>query len=55
MVLALLAGSLAATVGMTGCALPSGYFGQTPKTFTVTVTANNGSFTHSTNVTLTVE
>jgi hypothetical protein len=55
MVLVLLAGSLAATVGMTGCSLPSGYFGQTPKTFTVTVTGNNGSFTRTTNVTLTVE
>jgi hypothetical protein len=55
MLLVLLVGGLAATAGLSGCSLPSGYFGQTPKTFTVTVTGNNGSFTRTTSVTLTVE
>ncbi|MDR3793627.1 MAG: Ig-like domain repeat protein [Terracidiphilus sp.] len=55
MVLVLLTGGLAAAAGLSGCSLPSGYFGQAPKTFTVTVTGNNGSFTRTTSVTLTVE
>jgi hypothetical protein len=54
MVLVLLAGSLIATTSLSGCT-SSGYFGQAPKTFTVTVTGNNGLFTRTTNVTLTVE
>ena len=58
MVLVLLAGGLAATMGMTGCNLPSGYLGQTPKTFTITVTGTASSLptlTHNTSVTLTIE
>lgn len=54
MLLVLLAGNLIATTSLSGCT-SSGYFGQTPKTFTVTVTGNNGLFTRTTNVTLTVE
>ena len=55
MVVLLLLGGLAATATLTGCSLPSGYFGQTAKTFTITVAGNNGSFTHTTSVTLTVQ
>ena len=58
MVLVLLAGGLAATMGMTGCNLPSGYLGQTPKTFTITVTgtaATLPALNHNTSVTLTIE
>jgi sugar lactone lactonase YvrE len=58
MVLVLLVGGLAATTGLSGCNLPSGYLGQSPKTFTLTVTgtaATLPSLTHNTSVTLTIE
>ena len=50
----LLAGS---TLGLTGCLTDkaSGYFGTTPRTFPITVTATSGGISHSANVTLTVE
>jgi hypothetical protein len=55
-VLLLLVGGLAATSSLSGCtASPSGYFGQAPKTFTITVTGTAGALTHSTSVTLTIE
>jgi sugar lactone lactonase YvrE len=55
-VLLLLAGSFAAISGMSGCGgTPSGYFGQAPKTFTITVVGSAGTLTHSTSVTLTIE
>ena len=53
--LLLLAGGLAATMGVTGCGTASGYFGQAPTNFTITVTGAAGSLTHSTSVTLTLE
>ena len=55
-ILLLLAGSLAATSSLSGCnSLHSGYFGQAPKTFTLTVMGTAGTLTNSTSVTLTIE
>jgi hypothetical protein len=48
-------GSLGALIGMTGCGASSGFFGQTPQNYTITVTATSGTLSHSTTVTLTVE
>jgi hypothetical protein len=47
---------LSATAALSGCgAGGSGYFGQSPQTYTVTVTGTSGQLSHSTTVTLTVE
>jgi sugar lactone lactonase YvrE len=55
-VLLLLVASLAGSAAISGCGnLASGYFGQLPVTFSVTVTANSGSLNHSSAVSLTVE
>lgn len=54
----LMAVGFAAVAGMSGCGNnPSGYFGQQPKTYIITVTgtAGAGSLSHSTNVSLTIE
>ena len=49
-------GLLGAAMGMTGCGgSATGFFGQTPQNYTITVTATSGSLSHSTTVTLTVE
>jgi hypothetical protein len=53
--LLLLIGGLAAISGLSGCGSSSGYFGQAPATYTITVTGTAGSLTHSTSVTLTVQ
>ncbi len=54
--LLLLAGAGAlAMAGVSGCGSNVGYFGQTQKSYTVTVTGTMGTLSHSTNVTLTVE
>jgi sugar lactone lactonase YvrE len=46
-----------AAFGLTGCLSnsSSGYYGVTPQTYTLTVTASSGTLSHSTTVTLTVQ
>jgi hypothetical protein len=54
--LLLLIAGLAATAGLSGCTgLNSGYFGQAPMTYTITVAGTSGTLVHSTSVTLTVQ
>lgn len=49
-------GSAASLLVLTGCGgKPTGYFGQAPETYTLTITGTSGSLSHSTTVTLTVE
>jgi hypothetical protein len=51
-----LLGGLAATTGLTGCGYNgNGFFGQAPKTYTLTLTATSGTIQHSANVTLEVQ
>ena len=47
----------ALTAGLTGCisAANTGYYGQTPQTYNLTVTATSGNLTRSTYLTLTVQ
>jgi len=54
-VLLILGSGVTAITGLSGCGARIGYFGQTPKTYTVTVTATMGSLSHDTQVTLTVQ
>ena len=54
--LILMIAGLSAMATLNGCSGSSnGFFGQQPKTYTVTVIATSGRLSHSTNVTLTVE
>ncbi len=49
-------GSAASLLVLNGCGgKPTGYFGQAPETYTLTITGTSGSLSHSTTVTLTVE
>ena len=54
-VILLLGAGMAAIAGLSGCNSTVGFFGQAPKTYTVTVAGTSGSLSHSTTVTLTVE
>jgi sugar lactone lactonase YvrE len=54
MALLLLAGA-AVMVGLTGCGVSTGFFGQQQQTYNVVVTGTSGALTHSTTVTLTVQ
>jgi hypothetical protein len=55
-VVLLLVGGLAASAALSGCSsVPSGYFGQSPSSYTIVVTGTSGPLTHSTSVTLTIE
>src|SRR6185312_4430727 len=45
--------SLGAVMGITGCG--GGFFGQAPKTYTLTITGTSGTTTHSTTTTLQVQ
>jgi hypothetical protein len=47
----------AITAGLTGCISDpsSGYYGQTPQTYNITVTATSGNLARSTPLTLTVQ
>lgn len=48
--------ALAGAIGLSGCgAKSSGYFGQPPASYTLTVTATSGNLSHSATVTLNVE
>lgn len=49
------AAGIAAVLGTTGCGSLTGFFAQTPKTYTVTVTGTSGSLSHAGSATLTVE
>ena len=51
----LLIASAATIAGLAGCGGRSGYFGQQPTTYTVTMTATSGNLSYTTPLTLTVE
>ena len=53
--IALLVAGLAAVVSVSGCGSKHGFFGQSPKSYTVTVTASGGTVAHNTTVNLTVQ
>ena len=53
--LLLLAAGMSALAGLSGCDANSGFFGQTQKTYVVTVTGTSGALSHSATVTLIVE
>jgi hypothetical protein len=53
--LLVLAASAAAMLGLNGCNSSSGFFGQAPRTYIITITATAGNLSRSTTVTLIVE
>jgi hypothetical protein len=54
-VVLLLGAGLLAAAGISGCGTGSGFFGQAPQTYTVTLTGTSGNLTGSSAVSLTVE
>jgi sugar lactone lactonase YvrE len=55
-VLLLLLVAIGATIGLSGCGSSgSGFFAQSPQSYTLTVTGTSGTLSRSTNITLTVE
>ena len=55
-ILVLVVAGITASIGMTGCgAGAGGFFGQSPQTYTVTITGTSGTLSHSTTFTLTIE
>jgi MBG domain/Bacterial Ig-like domain (group 3)/Putative Ig domain len=44
-----------AIIGLSGCGVRNGFFGQQQQTYNVTVTISTGALSHSTNLTLTIE
>ena len=53
--LLLLGGGALATAALSGCATNNGFFGQSPKTYNVTITATSGTVSHTATVTLDLE
>jgi len=53
--LVLAIGGALSMAALTGCGATTGYFGQQPATYTVTVTGTSGALTHTTTVSLTIE
>ncbi len=55
-ILLLIVAAITATMGLSGCgASGSGFFAQSPKSYSLTVTGTSGAVSRSTNLTLTVE
>jgi streptogramin lyase len=54
-VLLVLSAGAAAMAGLSGCGSTIGFFGQAPRSYTVTLTGTMGGLTHASNATLTVE
>ncbi len=53
--LLLLAAGAAAMAGLSGCSAGNGFFAQSEKTYTITVTATSGTLSHATTINLTLE
>jgi hypothetical protein len=51
----MMAAALTAIAGLSGCGSRNGFFGEAPRTYTVTVTVTAGSVSHSTDLTLNVQ
>jgi hypothetical protein len=54
-VVMMMAAALTAIAGLSGCGSRNGFFGEAPRTYTVTVTVTAGSVSHSTDLTLNVQ
>lgn len=53
--LLLLIGGLAGVAGLTGCGASNGFLGQSPKNYTITVTATSGTLQHTSTVILNLQ
>jgi len=54
-VLLIVSSALTAIIGLSGCGVRTGFFGEAPQTYTVTVTVTAGSVSHTTDLTLNVQ